>query len=140
MSNKLKSLKKSISKLPIETLKISLYELINSVPAINDLIAQPLPVQSAFKISKIAKTIQTELDSYNEVRGKLLNEFGTLSEDGIQYEFADDNKQKFETNHRELLNSEVELMVRKLKIQELHGANTSATNMMLLSWLIEDEN
>ena len=57
-------------------MEITLKEIINAVPALNKLADSDLPLPLAYKLSKMTKTLQAEIDFFTREREKIMKEYG----------------------------------------------------------------
>lgn len=57
-------------------MEITLKEIINAVPALNKLADSDLPLPLAYKLSKMTKTLQAEIDFFNAEREKVMKKYG----------------------------------------------------------------
>lgn len=57
-------------------MEITLKEIINAVPALNKLADSDLPLPLAYKLNKMTKTLQAEIDFFTREREKIMKEYG----------------------------------------------------------------
>lgn len=113
-------------------------------PVFKKLMTCNLPMTTAYKIKKIAAILDAEAVHYQDLRKKLLDEFGKKNELGeLVYndqgyvEFDDDNYDKFKNKHEELL--EVEVRCETIKVSELADyVQLSAADLIVLDDLLTD--
>jgi len=117
----------------------------DSVPAINELLKLTLPVKTAFKVVKVAKSLQGVLDSYNVVLKQLQEKHSTKKEDGSM-ETTDvggvqrivfENPEDFAKEYLELLEQETEVEFKKIPVDDLGDASVAPATLLNLSWLID---
>tara|TARA_Y100000310_G_scaffold80444_1_gene77099 strand:- start:618 stop:986 length:369 start_codon:yes stop_codon:yes gene_type:complete len=118
-------------------------EIVAGIEAINKLLDAPLKARTAFRLGKLSKELAPHFETYEKVRGELLEKFGEKvdsdDENGqVQYSFANGTAEKFQTELMAMLEEKVDVKVRKIKVAELNGANLTARDMMALEWLIAD--
>jgi hypothetical protein len=108
------------------------------ITAFNQLMAQDVSVRVAWKISQISKQINAHIKEYEEARQKLLKKHGTLKEDGSyvldknnNVVFAEGKEELFQEAFKELQN--IDVLVRKVKMDDLNDAKLSAINIELLA-------
>lgn len=121
-------------------MKIKVGQLVNSAQALSRLVQQPMKAQYSFPLSRLAKQIEPELKTYDETRMKLLQENGTLSEDGKSYFFVDNKKSdEFADELQAVLDSEVELEFKTIALDKLDRIEISAADLTVLDWLVKEE-
>ena len=118
-------------------------EIVAGIEAINKLLDAPLKARTAFRLGKLSKELAPHFETYEKVRGELLEKFGEKVESDdengqVQYSFANGTAEKFQTELIAMLEEKVDVKVRKIKVAELNGANLTARDMMALEWLIAD--
>ena len=119
-------------------------EIVAGIEAINKLLDAPLKARTACRLGKLSKELVPHFETYEKVRGELLERFGEKvdsdEENGqIQYNFANGTAEKFQTELISMLEEKVDVKVRKIKLSELNGANLTARDMMALEWLIAEK-
>lgn len=118
--------------------KIKLSQLVSSAESLGRLGGQPLPARQAFLLGKTLKAVNSELESYNATRLETCKRFGTEDKKKGQFEIPEENLEAFNKEFQDLLNTEVELNVDKLKLADLGNANLSGSDVVVLDWLIEE--
>ena len=78
---------------------MKLQTLIESQNALHRLSNAPLPAAVAFRLARLLRVVQPELQTYEEARLKLAASFGELSEDGRQYNIP---KEQIDTFNEQL--------------------------------------
>lgn len=63
-------------------MNISLGEIFNSKESLQKLLEADLPIKIAFRLAKLAKTIEPELNNLEQQRVSLIKRLGTVSEGG----------------------------------------------------------
>ena len=115
----------------METIKITLSQVMGSIEALNELISVPMPAVTAFNVRKIASAVEEERKTISETiqgrRESLLEDDKNPSEEDIT---------TLNKEIEELLSSEVELKANKINITDLGAANIKPRTLMALDWLI----
>jgi len=117
-------------------MKLSLKTIINSVTGLQGLSNLKLPIVTSFKISKVLKQINAELETFNEVKNKRSDEMG-LSEKKQEDITPEENK-KWNEEIKELTSKEVDIDVTKIKLSELGEEKIEPYILSQLDWLIEE--
>ena len=94
---------------------------------------QPMPVKTAYGISKLIITVNAELAAYEQQRIKLCEKYGKINSDGTQYEIED--RAGFQNEIDELLNIETELNVKPVILTD--ETRLSAQEIIALDGFIE---
>lgn len=118
----------------LKMIKTKLINIINSTESLNKLAEKDLPIQTSFKITDILFTIEKEVNNYNQQKNKIIQKYGT-TEDGINYNFTDENKIEFIQELEELNNHEVNLAMEKINLPD--DINISANVLYSLNDFIE---
>lgn len=111
--------------------------LTDAAESLSKLSQEKIKVSEAVKLARLIKKISGELDIFNEQRKKLLDEFGELNEKENRFEFKGENAEKFKEAFDELLNTETEEKIEKVKI--LSDVSISAADALALEEFVEFE-
>ena len=121
-------------------------ELVTADQALGKLLDTPLRASIAFRVGKLSKEVAVHIETFQKVRGELLEKYGTKVEDDnaeegqISYEFKNGTQEKFNKEIMELLDEEVEKFKdKKFKLKEIEDAGLTARELMSLEWLISDK-
>lgn len=118
-------------------MKITIANLINSTaPVLSKMMSKELSPVTSFKLVKIIKAVNAEIEIFNGERIKLLEKYGTESEDKSNYVIPDENKDAFNKGISELLALEVDITVEKIN---LSGENIkiSPADIMAIEEFVE---
>ncbi len=113
---------------------MKLINIVNSTEALNKLAEKDLPILTSFKITDILFKIEKEINNYNMQKNKIIQKYGS-TEDGVNYNFSDENKLEFIKELEELNNHEVNLSIEKIKLPD--DINISASILYALRDYIE---
>lgn len=114
-------------------MKIKLGQLVNSMEPLNNLLAEKMPISTAFRLSSIVKKVQGVLEDYDKLRGELIKKYG--KDDKI--EPTDKNWEKFVKEMNELLATEQTLSIDKIDKSSLSKCEMSARDLMALEFMIK---
>lgn len=116
-------------------MKLTLKELLQNVESLGKLLNKELPVKTAYRLGKLSKALQSELDQFNLTRNNLIKKYGK-EKDG-QYQIDPDDKEaleKFNKEIEELLSVEINIDVYDpISVDELGEIKLSAIDMSNLS-------
>ena len=91
-------------------MNIKLETILNTKEALEILSQKDLSIKTSFKIAKLIKAANKELETYNEQRIKLLESIGsTLNAESGQYEIPSDKRREFAEKFNELISIEVDM-------------------------------
>lgn len=124
-----------------KVVKTTLGNLAISREAFNRLVAQPMSVAESFKLLKMLKTVNVELDQYEEARKKLFEKYGEVVEQigpQIKYQIKPEHQIDLEREHSELVAIEVVVPGEQIHASTLNGIQISAADLLALSWLIKE--
>ncbi len=116
---------------------ITVKDIQASANALTILSGQPLRASGAFRLKNILKQVFAQQDTFNEVRIKLCEELGGVIDDAQQkYVFPEGKQELFDAQFVELVNQEVRLTGRQIKLADLGDITVSAGVLFQLDWLI----
>ncbi len=126
-------------------MKIKLLQLADSNEVLGQLNnTHGLSAICAFSISKNIKKIATELEAYNETRIKILEEKVNKDEDGKaiivneQYQLTNENLIEANNDIQALLNSDIDLDLTKISIEDLNNADLTPAQLSLIDYMIKE--
>ncbi len=118
-------------------MKITIANLINSIaPVLSKMMSKELSPVTSFKLVKIVKAVNAEIEIFNGERIKLLEKYGTTSEDKSDYIIPDENKDAFNKGISELLALEVDIAVEKVNLAN-EDIKISPADMMKIEEFVE---
>ena len=109
---------------------VTLETIFNAKEALTAFSQKELSIATSYRVAKLLKTVNAELETFNTQRIKLLQDIGsTLSEDGTQYTIPTDKRAEFAEKFSQLLAVTVE-MPNKIDIS---GENISISPDLLMA-------
>lgn len=125
-------------------MKVVLRDLLQSIDALRSLAQIKFKATLSFKVVKLLKEAEVQFKDYEEIRQQKVKQYNLAdapSESASQEEkdlyLARRNVADSELNV--LLDSEVEMYDLKLKASDFDGQEISSAHLMLLHWLVQDE-
>lgn len=112
-------------------MRITLGKLVAATPSIEKIIKEDLPAKTAYRLSRLLKAAQTELESHEKQRIALVKKFGTEEKAG-DWAVQEDKLKEFGEEFSALQAEEVELWYDPVTLDMLLDAKLSAVDMMLL--------
>jgi hypothetical protein len=121
-------------------LKITLQKIVNAQGSLEKLLSKELPIKTAYRLGRAVSKLNSELTQFQESRKALIKKYGI--EDGkggfLIPEDDAENRKKFETDIKELLEVEVEISgFSPVPIAELDGVKIAAMDMANLEEFID---
>lgn len=119
--------------------------LVQCTPILQKLVGKELKAKAAWTVAKLIKFAEKEVSDYEEARMKLIDKYGVKNEDGSvkvdeatqQYIIADESKETFNNEHKELAEATVEIPINKLKIGDLGEAGFMPAELLILEPFID---
>ncbi len=99
-------------------MQFKLLEVLEMKESLSNIISQPLPIKVSFKMSKIIKAIDEELEIYNNKNNDLIRKYGEETEDG-KIKVSDDNRESYFKEYKELLDVDIEIQLDPISVNDL---------------------
>lgn len=128
-------------------MKLSNEALVNSIPVLSRLNQLELPVKVAFILAKNIKEVDKSLESYNETRKKLLNQYSEKdenevlkSDEGGNIIFKEGCQEKWIQDIQELLELKTNVKIQTISTHDLFKAEISISPLELqkIEFMIKD--
>lgn len=123
-------------------MKLSLNDLINAKESLTKLAKTDVPVKIAYWLSKDVQKLNSEFVAFEEARGKLFEKYGEkqVNEESKQEQIIikTENLEVFQKEIGELLKTEVEVEVHKIKFEALGEIKLSTFDLSSLYFIIEE--
>lgn len=118
-------------------MKITIANLINSTaPVLSKMMDKELSPVTSFKLVKLVKTINNEIEIFNGERIKLLEKYGTKNEGVDNYTIPDENKSAFNKDISDLLALKVDITADKINLSN-ENIKISPADMMAIEDFVE---
>ena len=118
-------------------MKISIAALINATQTFNKIIDKELSPVTSFKLVKLIKAINDEIEIFEKEKNKLLEKYGNKNEDGT-YSILEENKELWNKDITDLLSLEVDIVGDKINLAN-EEIKISPADMMKIEEFIEME-
>jgi hypothetical protein len=156
VSSKVRSIQREAKRdQPQANIRATLGELLMSQTPLSVLFGQQMPIGVSFKLGKIAKAVNSEMEHYNATKKTLCERYANKDEQGQpiildkdgnrvtegqsgEYDFPKGAMVEVEKEHTELLKTDVVIPGEQLKISDLANVTMAPAHLMSLSWLITD--
>jgi hypothetical protein len=119
-------------------MKITNRNLQSKVQILSTISNKQLPVKISYAIAKNINIINTELKTFEGEKIKILEQYASKNEDGTlkieddKYVFAPGNGAECQMKYNELLDIEVDLELRTIKVDDLLNSNINFTPAELI--------
>lgn len=119
-------------------MKVTLGQIKQAESALTTLMGQALPIQTAYKISRLIRQVISEISDLEDHRKKLVEKFGTTDPDTGITTVTEENIPLFSEALRPLLETEVTLNFDKLGLKDLpESFNISSSDILQLEPFID---
>lgn len=118
-------------------MQVKLSEVYNSIEPLNKLSEMQLPLTVSYKLVKIVKKLNDEIESIEKMRQKLIKKHGKEEENGA-VTVPEEKKQDFINEFTTLLNTKIKLDFEPISLQELKDLTMSVSDMGRLHFLFKD--
>ena len=126
-------------------IKVSLNNIVNSIDTFQAIMQQSFKGSLAFKIARLARELNKEMETFSEQRRKIVNEYSLKDENGEikadengNIQITPDRIQEFNTEFTNLLNTEVEINADKLPMDNIDDFEVSPQQMLNIEMFFEE--
>lgn len=120
-------------------MKVVLKEILEGQEVLQKLSQQPLPGRAAFQIGRLLKKLEEILNSYNDVRLKLVEKYAKRKEDGEfdlneknEYQFTAENMQAYVNELNTMIADEVEVEANPINFKDIEKLEFTAAEATYL--------
>lgn len=122
----------------MKTITMTIAQLRDAVPALQEIGAMKLPAAAAYRISRALQTIEDHLATYRKTLDRLLTEHGA-DKSGDQAEFeTPEKKAEFLAEAKQLDQEEIEIAIKRVAVDQI-TAPISAHLFMQADFLFYEE-
>ena len=126
-------------------IKVSLNDILNATETFQTIMQQSFKGSLAFKIARLARELNKEMDTFNEQRRKLLEKYCVRDEDGNLKQLENGNVQvipekisEFNEEFNSLLATEVEINADKLPMDQIDNFDITPQQMLNIEMFFEE--
>ena len=120
-------------------MKISLGDLRDAKKALDVIFKQELEITTAFKLSKLLKTVDKELKDLEDFRLKLIQKYGEQDKDKGTFAVKEDKQTEFYAEFGKLLDTEIGISFAKMPLKTFEGIKISPSNLALLEPFVKEK-
>ena len=126
-------------------IKVSLNDILNATETFQTIMQQSFKGSLAFKIARLARELNKEMDTFNEQRRKILEKYCVRDEDGNLKQLENGNVQvipekipEFNEEFNSLLATEVEINADKLPMDQIDNFDITPQQMLNIEMFFEE--
>ena len=126
-------------------IKVNLNDIINATETLQKIMQQPFKGSLAFKIARLARELNKEMETFNEQRRKILEEYCIKDENGNLKQLENGNVQiipekinEFNNEFNSLLSTEVEINADKLPVDNIDAFEITPQEMLNIEVFFEE--
>jgi len=112
-------------------MNVKVIDMLNAIESLNVLMGQGLPARIAYKIARLARLINAEIDIFTETKNGSFNKYAKEDEDG-KLRVPEDSAGAFRADVDELLQSEIMFNIECLNIDEFGDAELRPLDLLSL--------
>ena len=123
----------------------TLNDIVNSMGVFNKIMQQPVNGSTAFKIARLARELNKEIETFNQEKDKLLNKYGQKDENGEletdennNVKISPENIAKINEEFNSLLSTTVEINCDKFSVNELNNLTITPQEVINLQTFLND--
>jgi len=119
-------------------MKLKIKEVLEASAVLQKITSFSLPAKVSYNIMRNMKKIEHEIKPFEESRLQLVHKYGKQSEDG-KVSVTEENLQDFYKDVASLLDEDVEVDIRPIKIEQLEGIKLTPSEIQFIDFIIEKE-
>ena len=121
-------------------MNITISEILNAKPVLEKLVDKEISIKTAYRLSRVIKELNGELQTFEEQRQKLVHKYGTQKKDAPEGSITvtEENMGEFQKELSELLTAELNLNCTPMDIDEFDDVKLTTSEILLIdSFLME---
>lgn len=126
-------------------MKVTLKDIVESQEVMRTLSNKPLRGRVAFKVARLLKKLEAELTTFNDTRVKLIESYAKKDEEGNyvtndknEYQFDQDNANKFVEEINKLLLEELDVDANPILVDEIEDLDFTPAEMAALEPFMDE--
>ena len=126
-------------------MKVTLKDIVESQEVMRTLSNKPLRGRVAFKVARLLKKLEAELTTFNDTRVKLIESYAKKDEEGNyvtndknEYQFDQDNANKFVEEINKLLLEEIEIDANPILVNDIEDLDFTPAEMAMLEPFMDE--
>lgn len=125
---------------------LTLNDIFNAVPALREISSKEFPGSTTFKIARLIRELDKEIQLFEEERNKIANKYGEKDENGVlitkdngMIKISDDKIQECNEELQALFSTQVEINANKLSVDIFDTIEMTPTQAMNLEPIVDFE-
>lgn len=119
-------------------MKLTIKEILEASPILKKITSFPLSAKVSYNIVRNMRKIEHEIKPFEESRLQLVHKYGKESEDG-KISVTEENLENFYRDVASLLEEEVEVDIRPIKIDQLEEVKLTPNEIQFIDFFLEKE-
>lgn len=126
-------------------IKIKLSDVVNATETFNKIMQQSFKGSLAFKIARLARELDKEMQTFNTERQKIIQKYGEKDENGElkidengNVKFENSKIQEINEEFNSLLNTELEINADKLPMDSIDAFEITPQEMLSIETFFEE--
>jgi len=119
-------------------MKLKIREILEARPVLEKITNFSLPVKTSYNIMRNMRKIEQEIKPFEQSRLQLVRKYGKPDETG-KITVTEDNMQKFYEDMASLLEEDVDIDIRTIKIDQLGEVKLTPNEIQFIDFLLEKE-
>ena len=116
---------------------MKLAELVASDNALETLSKMQMKAKASYRIATAINQITPHIASFTQIQEDLINKYGEEVDGQVKVETESEHFPEFIREINDVLNEDVVVDVKKIKLKELGDVEVTPRDMLALGWLIE---
>lgn len=105
---------------------------------LSEMVEKTLPVLLSYKLNKLLKIIQTELEAIEETRSQLIRKWGIFDEKLNGFRVKDENLVNFKAELKQLLNEKIRINLEPISFKDIENVQLSVKQMKGIQPIIKN--
>ena len=118
---------------------MNLSTLLQCDKAFTSLMNQPLRGVVSYRLAKLSKQVKELFKDFNDTRETIFRKYAEEVDGEIKVDKDSESFKKIEAELTEVLEEEVNLDFKKIKVSDMVNTDISPNDFEMLSWLFEDD-
>ena len=119
-------------------MKLMIKDVLEAAPILKKITDFSLPAKAAYNIMRNMKKIEHGIKPFEEDRLKLVYKYGKESETG-KVSVAEENMENFYKDVASLLDGEIEVDIRQIKIDQLEEVKLTPNEIQCIEFMLEKD-
>jgi phosphoribosyl-dephospho-CoA transferase len=119
-------------------IEVKIGDLLGAQDALNRFLELKMPLKASYRLQKAFRLIAGEIETFDKVRIKTVEEYGTVNEQGGR-EVPPENMDAFRQDIQALLEEVIQLEVHPIPLDMLADVDVQVADVLALHFLFSEE-